>query len=65
MAGEAYKAAGALFLSHLVKDQVGTFVVINFVVSIYALSAVLTKVTPPSLLCPFTPCMPDDTRNTV
>lgn len=43
LAGEAYKAAGALFLSHIVKDQVSTFVVINFVVSIYALSAVLTK----------------------
>ena len=44
MAGEAYKAAGAVLLSHLVKDQASTFVVINFVVSIYALSAVLTKV---------------------
>lgn len=42
-AGEADKAAGALILSHLLKDQASTFVIINFVVSIYALSVVLTK----------------------
>lgn len=54
LAGEAYKAAGALLLSHLVKDQMSTFVVINFVVSIYALSVALTKVNPAMLSTPLT-----------
>jgi len=43
-ADEAHKAAGALFLSHLLKDQVSTFVIINFVFWCYALSVVVTKV---------------------
>ena len=38
------KATGTLVLSILVKDHVGTFVILNFVISMYALCAVLTKV---------------------
>ena len=38
------KATGTLVLSILVKDHVGTYVILNFVISMYALCAVLTKV---------------------
>ena len=44
LSGDMAKATGTLVLSILVKDHVGTFVILNFVISMYALCAVLTKV---------------------
>ena len=45
MSPDAAKAAGALVASYLLDDQISVFVVVNFFVSMYALSAVITKVT--------------------